>query len=86
MRYDNPPAFSHSYAIAANPGATPPSPEGPLAMPGTYTLKLTVSGKTYTQTVSLKNDPRSPATAADLAAEHDLQVKLYDGSREAWDG
>jgi photosystem II stability/assembly factor-like uncharacterized protein len=86
MRYDSPPAFSHSYAISANPGETPPSPEGPLALPGTYTVRLAVDGKSYTQTVSLRNDPRSPASAADLAAEHALQIKLYDGSREAWDG
>jgi hypothetical protein len=29
----------------------------PLALPGTYTLTLTVDGKGYTQTVNVKNDP-----------------------------
>ena len=62
IRYDAPPAFSHSYEINANEGETPASPEGPLALPGTYTLKLTVDGKSYSQTVTVKNDPRSPAT------------------------
>jgi hypothetical protein len=34
----------------------------------------------------VKNDPGSRATAADLAALHDLQMKLYNGTRESWDG
>jgi hypothetical protein len=60
VRYDSPPAFSHSYEINANYMETPASPEGPLALPGIYTVKLTVEGKSYTQTVTVKNDPRSP--------------------------
>jgi hypothetical protein len=86
LRYDNPPALNHSYEINANVGESPASPEGPIALPGVYTLKLTVNGTTYTQTVAVKNDPRSPATAADLHAQHDLQLKVYEGAKEAWDG
>jgi hypothetical protein len=86
IRYDNPPALSHSYEINGNPAETPASPEGALALPGVYTLKLTVDGQSYTQPVTVKNDPRSPATAADLKAQHDLQMKLTAGAREAWDG
>ncbi len=88
IRYDNPPTFTHSYAqmMGAVEGETPWSPEGPLAPPGLYTVKLTVEGKSYTQTVMVKNDPRSPATTADLTAQHELLTKLYDASREAWDG
>jgi photosystem II stability/assembly factor-like uncharacterized protein len=88
IRYDNPPAFSHNFAqvMGAMPGDTPASPEGPLALPGVYTLKLTVDGKVYTQTVTVKNDPRSPASAANLRAQHELQMKLYDGIEEAWTG
>ena len=90
IRYDNPPAFSHSldpyYTLNAVPGETVYHPEGPLALPGVYTVRLTVDGKSYTQTVSVKNDTRSPATLADLQAQHDLQMKLYGGAKEAWDG
>src|ERR1019366_8698248 len=83
IRYDSPPAFRHSYEISANYMETPASPEGPLALPGVYTVKLTVDGKSYTQTVTVKNDPRSPATAADLRAQHELLMKAYDGAKEA---
>jgi hypothetical protein len=51
-----------------------------------YRLKLTVDGKSYTQTVTVKNDPRSPASASDLRAQYELQVELYDGTRKSWDG
>ena len=85
LRYDSPPAFSHSFEINANPGLTPPSPEGALALPGVYTVRLTVDGKAYTQTVTVRNDPRSPATPAALAAEHALQVKIQAGMAETWD-
>ena len=88
IRYDDPPSFTHNYAqvMGAMAGDTPASPEGPLALPGTYTLKLTVNGTSSTQTVNVRNDPRSPATLADLRAQHELQMKLYDGSKEAWQG
>jgi photosystem II stability/assembly factor-like uncharacterized protein len=85
LRYDPPPAFTHSFEINANPGLTPPSPEGPLALPGLYTLKLTVDGKSYTQRVTLRNDPRSPARMSDLRAQLDLQMKYYEGEKESWD-
>ena len=86
LRYDAPPAFTHSFEINANPGLTPPSPEGPLAPPGVYTIKLTVDGKSYTQTATVDNDPRSPATLAAVRAQHDLLMKFYAGTKESWAG
>jgi photosystem II stability/assembly factor-like uncharacterized protein len=88
IRYDDPPSFTHNYAqvMGANAGLTPASPEGPLALPGTYSVKLTVDGKSYTQTVKVTNDPRSLATATDLRAQHELQMKVYEASKEAWAG
>jgi hypothetical protein len=85
LRYDSPPAFTHSFEINANPGLTPPSPEGPLVAPGIYTLKLTVDGKSYTQRVTVKNDPRSPAKASDVRAQLDLEMNYYQGAKESWD-
>ena len=86
LRYDNPPAFSHSYEINANPGQTPASPEGPLVAPGGYTLTFTVDGKAYEQKVTVENDPRSPAKSGDLRAQHELQMKLWDGAKASWSG
>ena len=85
LLFDAPPAFNHSYEINANPGLTPASPEGLLAAPGTYTIRLTVNGKTYSQRAEVTNDPRSPATAADVRAQVALARKVQDGLRTAWD-
>jgi hypothetical protein len=79
LRYDPPPAFAHSYEINGNPGQTPASPEGPLALPGTYTLRLTVNGRSYTQRAVVRPDPRVRVPAADLAAQHAHLMRLYGG-------
>ena len=86
LRYDDPPSFSHSFEINANPGATPASPEGPLAQPGTYTVRLSVGGATYSAAVTVRNDPRSPATAAAVAAQSALQSGIAAAMRTTWDG
>ena len=33
-------------------------PEGPLALPGIYQVKLTVDGRSYTAPLEVKMDPR----------------------------
>ncbi len=85
LRYDAPPAFTHSFEINANPGLTPTTPEGILAPPGTYSIKLTVNGKAYTQQFTVTNDPRSPATSADIRAQYGLLKKVNTGAKVAWD-
>lgn len=84
LRYDAPPAFSHSFEINANPGLTPTSPEGALVGTGVYTLKLTVNGKSFTQTARVTNDPRSPASAIALRAQGQLVQKIQDGIRNSY--
>ena len=58
MRYPTPPALFFDQSMGAVPEDTPFIPEGPMALPGNYTVKLTVDGVTYTQPVLLKEDPR----------------------------
>ena len=86
LRLDAPPALNHSFEINANPGLTPTSPEGVLAPPGSYTIKLTVDGKSQSQSVTITNDPRSPATLAAVRAQYALLRKNSDGARVAFDG
>ena len=86
LRYDAPDALAHTFEINANPGETPPSPEGPLALPGAYTLKLNVDGRAYTQQVTIRNDPRSPATLQAIRAQHDLQMRIYQGIEASFIG
>ena len=86
LRYDAPPAVSHSYEINANPGLTPASPEGPVALPGTYSVTLGVDGRSYTQPVTVRGDPRSPATAAALRAQHTLLMQMSDALTLSFEG
>jgi hypothetical protein len=85
LRYDAPPAFTHSFEINANPGETPASPEGALVPPGAYTVRLTVDGKAHNERVVITSDPRSPANLAALKAEDALIRKLNASERLAWD-
>ena len=86
LRSDDPPVFSHSFEINANPGLTPASPEGPLVPPGTYTVRLTVAGKPYSAPVTVVNDARSPAATSDVQAQYGLQARILAGMRASWDG
>ena len=84
LRYDPPPTFAHGFEFNGNPGTTPMAPEGPLTLPGVYTVRLTVDGKHYTQTMTLRADPRSHVPAAALAAQHGLLMRLYSGIEATW--
>ena len=64
MRYPTPAALFFDQSSGAVPEGTPFVPEGPMALPGNYTVKLTVDGVSDAQPVLLKQDPRlddSPA-------------------------
>lgn len=84
LRMDTPSAFSYSYAINANPGLTPASPEGPLVPPGNYKIELEVGGKTYDQMVKVVNDPRSPGSTRAIDQQYALQLKLLNGMNAMW--
>ena len=60
LRYPTPPAIRFSYGdtMGAVPGETPFTPEGPLALPGNYTIQLIADGATYAQPLLVKEDPR----------------------------
>jgi photosystem II stability/assembly factor-like uncharacterized protein len=64
--------------IAAIPHNTVPSPTTPWANPGTYTVKLTVNGKSYTQPIILKQDPRVKTPAIVMQQVYTLSKAAYD--------
>ena len=51
---------------------------GPKLPPGTYQVKLTVEGKSYTQSFEIKPDPRLATTATDYAKQLELGLKIRD--------
>jgi hypothetical protein len=65
------------YPIAAIYGQTAPVPTSPWVMPGNYTIKLTVDGKSYTQPLTIKIDPRVKTPLVELQRQYDLSDKCY---------
>ncbi|MBI3569357.1 MAG: glycoside hydrolase [Gemmatimonadetes bacterium] len=78
-----PPGDSCTLPISATPFNTKCEPEGPWVHPGTYTVKLTVDGKSYTQPVTVVMDPRVKTPAIDLKLQSTLSLALYDAYIEA---
>jgi photosystem II stability/assembly factor-like uncharacterized protein len=79
LRYPAPDALSHEYPISAVVHDTPPEPLGPLVLPGTYQVKLTASGQSFTQPLEVRMDPRVRTDLNSLAG----QLKLASGIVEA---
>jgi photosystem II stability/assembly factor-like uncharacterized protein len=59
--------------------------QGPVAVPGVYQAKLTVDGKTLTQSFEIKKDPRIDTTPQDFAKQFDLLIKIRDKVTEMHD-
>ena len=67
---DEGPSFMHS--------TTGEPTLGPLATPGTYTVKLTVGSEQFTQKLKVLKDPNTGASDKDVAESSSLAVKVYN--------
>ena len=76
LRYPAPGAATHDFPISAIDGDTPLEPLGVLAVPGIYSVTLTAGGKTMTQPLTVKMDPRATITPAGLARQFTLATKI----------
>jgi len=85
VRYAAPKSLSHSYPIAAIIHDTPQEPLGPWALPGHYTVKLTVDGKNFTQPLVLKMDPRVKTPVADLSKQFAMQQVAAAGMNRSFE-
>jgi hypothetical protein len=57
---------------------------GPVALPGSYQVRLTVDGKTLTRPVMLRKNPLiTDVTLADLKEQFDLGIQIRDKVSEA---
>jgi hypothetical protein len=52
--------------------------QGPVAVPGTYKVRLTAGDWSQTRSFALKQDPRVTTTAADYQRQFDLLVRIRD--------
>jgi len=51
---------------------------GPQVLPGRYQVRLTVGGKTLSEDVEVRMDPRVPAAAQELQEQFDLLMRIRD--------
>jgi hypothetical protein len=76
LHYAPPASTRHEYPIAAIPHDTPRLPLGPTVLPGTYTVRLTVDGKTSSAPLTIKMDPRVKTAAAGLEKKFQAEMRL----------
>jgi photosystem II stability/assembly factor-like uncharacterized protein len=68
--------FTGQFPISATFEQTAPESPAPWALPGVYTVRLTVNGVPFEQAFEVKMDPRVPITAVELQQQHDLSLSL----------
>jgi photosystem II stability/assembly factor-like uncharacterized protein len=69
--------------IAAIGYNTVPAPSTPWVNPGQFTVKLTVNGKTYSQPMTVKLDPRVKTSALAMQQIYTLSKATYYGAIDA---
>jgi hypothetical protein len=85
LRYERPPALRYGYSIAAAFGEDAIMlPEGPLALPGVYQVKLTVDGRSYTAPLEVRMDPRVKIPALALSQQLALEMKIINAMKESF--
>lgn len=77
MHYAPLPGVEAEYPIAAVAHNTAPQPTGPWATPGEYTVVLTANGKSYSEPLTLKMDPRVKTPPTGLQQQFKLSQQLY---------
>ncbi len=77
------PAGECSLPISASPHNTKCEPEGIWVEPGVYSAVLTANGTSYSQTFSVRMDPRVKTPLAGLQQQFTLSKLLYDATIES---
>ncbi len=85
LHYPRPKVSRYDYPISAIYENTPREPRGPLALPGVYTAKLTIGGKTFSQSFTLKMDPRIKTPPAGLLQQFTLGMQLAEDMDRAYE-
>ncbi|HEY8715189.1 MAG TPA: hypothetical protein VIM00_07390 [Candidatus Acidoferrum sp.] len=84
LHYAPPDSLNHEFPISAIYRNTPELPLGAIALPGRYTVKLTVDGTTITQPLTVQMDPRIKSTAAELREQFAMETGAVRGMNESY--
>lgn len=76
LRTDAPKVLSDMPADSADPGDWRSRPMGPQVLPGQFAVRLTVGGETMEQPLTVRIDPTSPVTLAELRDQYEQATRL----------
>ncbi len=85
LHYAPPDSLAHEFPISAIVHDTPKYPLGAWALPGIYTVRLTVDGMISTQPLIVKMDPRIKTPLADLRKQFEMQSGSVEGMNESFE-
>jgi hypothetical protein len=85
VHYPPPEALNREFPISAIVHDTPQLPLGAWAMPGSYSVKLTVDGKAYSQPLAVRMDPRIKTSDADLRRQFEMEAGVVHGMDESFE-
>ena len=85
LHYPAPEGERPEFPIAAIYGDTERHPLGPWVLPGSYSVKLTVNGRGYSQPLTVKMDPRVKTAPDGLAKQHAIAMQSYEGLKAIHD-
>jgi hypothetical protein len=85
MHYTPPDSLAHEFPISAIAHDTVKYPLGAWVLPGSYTVQLAVDGKSYTQPLVVRMDPRIKTSLADLRKQFEMQTGTVEGMNESFE-
>jgi len=83
LHWPPPDVSDFEYPISAIVHDTPRFPLGPAALPGDYTVRLTVDGASYSQSLTLRMDPRPGMSPDALRRQFDHSVRAWSGIHQS---
>ena len=78
LHFNPPDVLSRDYPISAIYHDTPLAPQGILAPPGEYVVRLTVNGHEFMQPFVVKGDPRVKASDEDLQQQYAIEQRMVN--------
>ncbi|HEY2458099.1 MAG TPA: hypothetical protein VGI13_12430, partial [Candidatus Acidoferrum sp.] len=85
LHYEAPQALGYEFPISAIVHNTPLTPLGVRALPGKYSVKLTVDGTTQEQPLTVILDPRIKTPADDLRKQFEMESGAVQGMNETYE-
>jgi photosystem II stability/assembly factor-like uncharacterized protein len=85
LHYAPPDALEREFPISAIVHNTPLVPLGAWVLPGSYAVKLTEDGKSYTQPLTVKMDPRIQTSLEDLRKQYEMEMGAVEGMNDSFE-